>query len=52
VFGVVNSYLQGQTSVMLGYQFDLPKANFSMKGSTSFFLLFVCANFFETFRDD
>jgi len=26
-----NSYIQQQTNISVGYQFDLPKANFSMK---------------------
>jgi mitochondrial import receptor subunit TOM40 len=31
-FEIENSLVQQQTNVAVGYQFDLPKANFSMKG--------------------
>jgi hypothetical protein len=34
-----NSYQQQVTNVSVGYQFDLPKANFTMKGTVDCLLL-------------
>lgn len=43
-FEIENSIVQQQTNVALGYQFDLPKANFSMKGWLYYCIVVVFRN--------